>query len=563
MNVTAIIISIIITLIFVYIFVKYYQYIEAQYPTIDNQLNNFNIPIVVNDWQDALAIDSHTYAMRNWCLDNGYDYVPPASTGDIGSCAYNQASCLADSNPNFQVCLPCPTVTGASGASVSSLSEIANAISSCAPRMGLTVDGVPCSLDQKPYLEWVPSVATGSNGVCLLSPYSLNIKQHLCDPVNLGWNMGNFDCDSNGNCVIKSDYKYDLPTCVITSDYCNNYGMDYSSDGPLGDCEINDAQNIAESIFGKTITRTFKINGENMVKQCESDFFSGNCAKAIGTTLGTLGEIGVATGQEIFTEVIDNAKDACAGDIYSSTDNFLKCQLAVAEFNPAIFATVEGEKFVNNILNGALGWIPGMPSDLLNKAIGYIVKYGEVAFNAIVAVGAQAVHAFDIAGDAMSYALQKVGLGSVASLASTVIGFGVKAAKAVAILGSECLELLENVITQTIGPAVLTVITAVSSAFLHPVDFCKSLASDIVAFVKDPIGSIKSAFTAFINLGGEVLTTVKMVISHLKTAVVGAVDAIASALNDVINTLVNVVDKVVDDIEKAAEAIWHGIESIF
>tara|TARA_R110002072_G_scaffold13429_7_gene56497 strand:+ start:75 stop:596 length:522 start_codon:yes stop_codon:yes gene_type:complete len=42
--------------------------------------------------------------------------------------------------------------------------------------------------------------------------------------------------------------------CIFTSSYCQHFGLKYNSSGET-DCELYEGQDVAESIFGKTVTR--------------------------------------------------------------------------------------------------------------------------------------------------------------------------------------------------------------------------------------------------------------------------------------------------------------------
>jgi hypothetical protein len=44
--------------------------------------------------------------------------------------------------------------------------------------------------------------------------------------------------------------------CVFTPKYCKHFGLDYDGDGET-ECELYPGQDVAESIFGKTVTRSF------------------------------------------------------------------------------------------------------------------------------------------------------------------------------------------------------------------------------------------------------------------------------------------------------------------
>lgn len=83
------------------------------------------------------------------------------------------------------------------------------------------------------------------------------------------WDSKNNECTSVSPTIKKmcedknTDYDPHTGLCHITKDYCENKGMDYVVDqSGIPDCYVSKGQGIAEDIFGKTITRTFKKLGE-------------------------------------------------------------------------------------------------------------------------------------------------------------------------------------------------------------------------------------------------------------------------------------------------------------
>lgn len=486
----------------------------------------FNLPTGSTNWQQILNTDAQRHAVKEWCTSQGYDYRLPTSSGDFGGCLYNQASCLADSNPHWVHCTP---VTGTSG--------------------GIDHNGKPCDLNAKPYLEWNEGSKT-----CVQSFYPPALIAGVCEARGLGpWYPGTLDCDASGYCQLTSD----IPTCQLTSEYCDRMGLDYSSSSQ-GDCTLSDVQNVFEGLVGKTVTRTVKRNTEAMIRECGDNVLSANCALSIGTELTTFDQIALNTAESEFKGYMENMKVKCSGDLYSGIDKFAGCAESLF---PGFYIGEQAEHFVDGMLNGALGWIPGMPSDLIAKANGYIAKYGTIAFNAIVTVGVDAVKAFDIAGDLMYAALDKIGpVGTIiAGAIKNVIAYGEKMASIIANTVQEALHIFSN----TIVPAAYHVFEAITDAVLHPKEFFTNLGNDIDNFLKDPVGSIKNAITAIAKVGGEVLDAAKMVFNKLISVASTVEAALSAALVDIANHLIAAFNKVGNDLKSAYHAVKHFFESIF
>lgn len=523
-----------------------------------------------DDWTGALNIASHRSAVQNYCTTKGYDYEPPANAYDYGSCLYNKQTCESDSNPHWKSCrsigsvcsnLIDPTKCGSN--SMCHWYTDSYGSTGCAVNPGISGgidnDGKPCDPYQHPYLEW----HTGSDGLgrCTNSSFPPALIQNVCQAKGLGdWYQSNLVCDSSGYCNIDTN---DIPSCYITSDYCDGMGLDYQSDGGKGNCNLSDWQNILENIAGKTITRTYKKNIENMIRECKSNPFSANCAAAMGTLQGTLGEITLETEDKEFSLYLDNMKSACSGDIYASVDSFSKCGAALI---PGMFIAEQGVKFVDGMLDGCLGWIPGMPKGLLEKGAGYIAKYGKVALNALYHAGEDAIKGFDIAGDVMYAALDKVGLGPVGDVVRGVIAnvlkYGAKIANVIANVAKEVIGIFVNVI----APAAYHVFHAVVSAALHPIEFFKSVGSDIAGFFRDPIGSISAAFTDISKLSSLVAHTVSAVLNYLNKTIIGAIDpqlaADLSKIANVVSTQVLAAAKKAEAaLEDAAKDVAGAISS--
>jgi hypothetical protein len=536
-------IAVIITLIFAialfYTMKMWYQTMDDRYPSIQNQKSKLfpSTPSSYEDWTGSLSNSSQIYAMKTFCNEKGYDYFPPnsTSTGEIGGCLYNQDTCEADSNPHW---VSCQKNTG-----------------------GNYVDNnnKPCDPNQNPYLEWHTD-STGKER-CLVSTFPPSFISGVCESQGLGgWYSGSPICDSSGFCTINPN---DIPTCKLTQEYCERMGLDYESDKGIGDCNLSDWQNITEGIFGKTITRTVKRNFDAMLNECHDNPLSANCALGVGNLLISGGQIAISTVDKEFQGYMDNLKQACSGNIYSSMDNFLNCG---ASLFPAFYLSKQVVGFADGMLDGALGWIPGMPHGLIGKGLGYVGKYGMIAAKALFHAGELAVQAFDLAGDYAEAALSNIGLGAEGALIGgaikNIVNFGVGMAKIIAGVAQEAIHIFAN----TIVPAAYEVFHAVTDAFLHPKDFFNNIGNDIVNFVKDPIGSIKSAITAIAKIGQGVLDAAKMVVNYLKD-VAGQLGEfaveLANDLIDLANHIAQEFEDIANDIADAAEDAWNSFTSIF
>lgn len=560
------IIAIIITVIFAialfYAMKAWYKNLENQYPSIQTQVNKIipsDGPSIFSDWTGSLSHAAQVNAMKSFCNLKGYDYFPPTdtATGEYGGCLYNEATCKADSNPHWVSC----SLKGTRSASGTgyNIGDACNGGRFCTGPYQDN-DGKPCDPNQNPYLEW--HVDSDGTGRCSVSTFPPSFITGVCEAQGLGgWYPGTSICDSSGYCNINPN---DIPTCKLTSDYCDSMGLDYESDNTngvdLGDCNLSDWQNITEAIFGKTITRTFKRNAEAMIRQCHDNPISANCALSIGTFLITDDQIIMATADKEFQGYMDNLKTACSGNIYASIDSFSNCG---ASLFPGFYLSKQVVGFVDGMLDGMLGWIPGVPHGLIGKGLGYVGKYGAIAAKALFHAGEMAIQAFDIAGDYCQAALNNIGMGAegrfVFGAISNIVNFGIGMAKVIAGVAQEAIEIF----AQDIVPAAYHVFHAITDAVLHPKEFFNHVLGDITNFLNDPVSSIKGAFTAIANVGGKVLDAAKMVINYLKDVAGKVLGELGQALADLAQSLENAFKNIGNDIKDAAKRAWHGIESIF
>lgn len=112
------------------------------------------------------------------------------------------------------------------------------------------------------------------SGICSWKDYDSCLKSNDSVPNDqktfyFQWDPKNNECTSvlptiKMQCEDKNtDYDPHTGLCHITKEYCDKKGMDYIVDqSGIPDCHVSTGQGIAEDIFGKTITRTFKKLGE-------------------------------------------------------------------------------------------------------------------------------------------------------------------------------------------------------------------------------------------------------------------------------------------------------------
>lgn len=543
----ALVITLILTLLIAYVMWQWYQQTNQEYQSLQSQTSNIFTPsnAVITDWTGALDLAAHRSATQKYCHNKGYDYRAPLDTGDQGVCLYNQTTCENDSNPHW---VPnCTHVTGASD-----------------PKAGIDGNGNSCDFQQHPYLEW--HTLSNGQGMCMNSSFPPSFITQLCQAKGLGgWYQGSPICDNSGYCQINSN---DIPTCYLTEPYCDSMGLDYQSDGGLGDCNLSDWQNTVEGIFGKTVTRTLKRNTEAMIRECGDNFFSANCALSIGTELTTLDQIAINTVDKEFVGYINQMKQSCSGDIFSGIDSFAGC---ASSLFPGFYLGQQAEKFVDGMLDGALGWIPGVPHGLIEKFTGYVYKYGAVALNAAYHATIDAVvGAFDLAGDAAYYALDAIGLGAagkyIQGAISNILVYGGKIANVIANVAKQAIQGAIELFTKTIAPEAAEVFHAVCDAVLHPKEFFTNVAKDIASFFTDPGTAIVNAISGLASVGGKILDAAKAVINRLRniaSTVWNALGPVADALNKVADAIENEFKDIGNDIEGAVDAVGDFFSSIF
>lgn len=526
--IVAIIITVVLAIALFFVTKSWYKRLITQYPSTSAMMSGAGSlpPAFYMDWTGTLNLATQRYTTQQFCHQKGYDYEAPVGAYDYGSCLYTEDTCKADSNPNW---VNCSFVTGSTG--------------------GVDNSGKACDLNQRPYLEWHTD-STGK-GRCLISSFPPGFIQQVCQAKGLGeWYQGNPDCDSSGYCTLNPN---DLPTCKITSDYCDRMGLDWENSNNLGNCNLSDLQNVFEGIFGKTETRTWKRNTEAMIRECSNDIFSANCASSVGTELFTQDEIAINMADTEFNGYMNNLKQACSGDIYSSMDSFANCS---ANLFPAFYLQQQAQKFADGMLNGALGWIPGMPSNLFEKLSGYQYKYGKVALNAVFHAGEDAIKAFDIAGDAMYAALDNIGLGAEGSLVRGAIGNVIKFGGAMAGIIAQVAQEAIHIFANDIVPAAYEVFHAVCDAVLHPKEFFSNIGKDIGKFLADPVGSIKDAFTYLAGIGSDLLDAATAVVNKLlDVADQIGLGPLADDLKDIANHLKKALNEFSNDLKGAAEAV--------
>lgn len=493
------------------------------------------VPNVKVNWQELLNIQSHRHTIKEYCTSKGYDYEPPKDDLSYGNCLYTQDTCNADSNPHWVSC-----IADKDG-------------------KGTDPEGKPCDLNQHPYLEW--HTLPNGTGMCLNSQFPPSFIKNVCEGKGMGeWYKGTPDCDNDGYCTLKSS---DLPSCTIKADYCDSFEMDYDSSG-LGDCDVSDWQNVLESVAGKTFVRTWKRNTENMIRECRDDVFSANCAKGIGEEITTGPQIALNTLDSELKTWQQGMKDACSGDVFGSTENFGKCAYNIL---PVAMLQEQMSKMGDSMINGALGWIPGVPKDLnlISKFNALQAKYGLVAINAVFHAGEDAIKCFDLAGDHLYKALDNLGpVGQVSGmLIKGVVANVLKYGKIMAGIISNVVGGAIQIFLNVVAPVVFYTLHAVISAVLHPLEFLNALASDLNKIITDPIGSLSYAIDEVSKLGAPALNAVKKVGNYLKDLDGKLSIEIGQDIKKIVDKLENAFNGVKDDTENAGKAIGKAFESIF
>ena len=187
-----------------------------------------------------------------------------------------------------------------------------------------------------------------------------------CSPVELPYVNADVTCDENGLCTAP-----DQPTCTLTKSYCQNKGADYSN-VKNGDCHIGSFQKDTEMIFGKTITRKYKKNIQNLINSCKADGpFSSKCLKSLAVYESTAAEIVIDSSWALFTEDVQNFKDTCTNGKIVDAKTTLMCIRSTADFFPEFWLLDKGTDFANNMLM----LIPGMPN-LKQQALQALYDYG-------------------------------------------------------------------------------------------------------------------------------------------------------------------------------------------
>ena len=501
---------------------SYYAYLKmaGEKRTASEQIQK-NFPgkdAKLKDWKLLLNRSAHTKASTEWCKQNGYQY--DASTG---KCLYTKHACESASNLTYK------------------------------------------SGDTKPFLVW-------SNGHCVASSSLGTIQSAVCQNkifkttfnADMGFHPGDIECDNEtGLCTYKLDCtdaknldSGKCPTCIIPKGYCNSKGLDYDSMNGLGDCSETDVQAVFEAILGRTITRTYKRNFDNMRKECGHKLLSWNCAKGMGTFILGGEQIGLKTAQKYQQDLVNNFKKNCGGDFTKHTDDFVHCAWSILEFNPEFYLAEMGFHMVDGMLSALFGWT-GLPPGSLQKGLGYMVKYGEIAVNGIFRYGEKMVHAIDKYGHEAIAAMQQLGLGPAAMpIAEAIQGLdfmlsiGGAAVKAIAHIGVQAVHLA---IKQS--EIAMHVCSAAIGAALHPKEFCKNVLNEL----KDP----KKAFSDAVVGALKAMKKAKMLFTESLKIFVNGLKLAGDLLKDVYKKVIEAIENLAKDIEKGVEGVLHALGSLF
>jgi hypothetical protein len=125
------------------------------------------------------------------------------------------------------------------------------------------------------YKEWLVDRNT-NKGICVKS---LSVVRDFCHTFKdrrgnqtIGYFPGNIQCNMTGGyCSAVSEEEPDIPSCIITPDYCDAFSASYSySPGNLGSCYLPDGQRFAENMVSTTITRAYRDNVDQAIRACSN-----------------------------------------------------------------------------------------------------------------------------------------------------------------------------------------------------------------------------------------------------------------------------------------------------
>jgi hypothetical protein len=412
-----------------------------------------------------------------------------------------------------------------------------------------------------------------NNKVCIVMPSSNVLKKNACDnsAIRLPYYGGILNCKKEKDstfCNLTTD-AYDnpknyengkLPTCTIKPSYCLEKGLNYTNIGGknIGDCSNSDTQAIVESILGKTITRTYKNNLLNMRKECCHKILSYNCVSGIGTFSTTGGQIILKSGEKYMQDLVDNFKKQCSGDFTENTQKAVNCIYSIEKFLPGVYLTEFGTKLADSFLTSIFGWT-GMPDNVIQRGCGYAVKYGIVAFTAILHFGETAVVAIDKAGDLTVAFLNKMSFGLGADLSGigeVVMGlhfitmYGSECARAICVIGKDAVQIMMRFTQEG-----MKIINSCIGAVMHPIQFCKNFIKEM----SDP----KKAFEDCVVEVLKAMKTLKLLSKQVLHMFLDSVKIAGQILSKTYDAIKKELSNLENGIETGAKGLGNAISSIF
>lgn len=478
--------------------------------------------------KDILIEQASDYAHETWCKNTGNIWTtitkPDGST--VNQCLFSEQNCNNSSNTHYDPKGPS---------------------------------------DQKPFLIW-------SDNQCIRPNTSNILKTALCDNNSLPYQHGDYKCTPL-NVTVNKDGKTSSgmvgfckqtsrDTCIIIDSYCKSKGMDFDSSA-LGDCYINDIQNILEAVFGRTIVRKIKQNVEAMEKECKNKFWSSNCAESIFNFVESPDEILFATTDKFLKDGIDAIQNKCTQTPYTDK-NTLECYKAMEQLNPVVFASKLAIKMIEGLIDMSLGKIFGFDTkEKLGKALDFCKKYGAIALASIVKFGETALKAFENGYDMTVQVLNNLG-GPFAIMGFELEVIG-EAVHAMAEIGKDAviafLHIGEDIVHSVaiLGADSAKLLSATIGCFLHPKDFAKNMKALVeaaVGTIKDVAKILKQVITDTFNEIGHLL---KDAINIVKTFFVTLANKIATELwNDIKDLDI----KIGEDVVKALDFVEKSVEEI-
>jgi hypothetical protein len=207
-------------------------------------------------------------------------------------------------------------------------------------------------------------------------------------------------CDEGGFCSSNDD----CPKCRLTEAYCTEKGVAYDSDNN-GDCYVKDTQAFAEVIFGKSITRQYKMDVERLLDDCKNNGpLSRKCIKAQFAFEGTYYKILFNSIKVGYRQSVENFKNDCLHGGSMPGKQAVDCVKDALDFFPGFWEFDKGLDLVNKMLM----FIPGMPN-LKALAMQALYDFGDKVIIAAQKYGGEAAESIYHCGQAGISAIEKLG----------------------------------------------------------------------------------------------------------------------------------------------------------